>query len=847
MRGDAVTKVSQSLPMFSQFRNVVEGLAQPRLLPPGAPRHENTNSAAASNQSPSPAKPSAERSPFKAKLEDRLRASFTIGDVSNPSTPSASSRVSPVPQHDHPLSLDIDHPLSPTFIPLPISPPPHDRDFRSEASYSPSDPLSLPLLNVTDKPLSVDHGASVTLVSEPSIRHSPSDDPAIPQPEEEEPTLSEEGIDDVDDSTESMSTTGLSHSPIDTLSDAQSVAVSTQTDGHEPGFVSVLGNSSELDHPASVDVETLQERLKLMEQRFADVSASFAKLQAERTAADKVLQEFTSIQSCQDADALRDYLQNAHLKVEISQDEIKRLTGKLTRQEERIEELRETHRLESKSQIDLVDELRTQIQRNEALFKATQSSKAQLEADIAKRKVENDQMRTEVEKVNAFAKDEEEKRSKAVSLLKTVRQKLVKAEKDREDALKEMAALKESQKVEHDKEQLDRERLQSELNKLRIEKEVSLADHRAQFEKDIAALKQRSEKELSTLRSQFELETVAAKSIHEQAVGLKDAQIGRLERSVQSLSTEKNNLFDQLQMRQAEVESSQSLLEVLQNQTTELQYQIREKDDRIALLHEELHDAHQEQHAAVSDLSTSPEEVAKLLAAAESRHEAKLSLTKEKLAAMEAERVEVEAEWRRKVEAKVQEAQRWKSMVDSASRVRQDDDDHTQELQAEVERLQSAARAYDHEVSQLRRQNERSTSDQETAQQQLSEQVKKISSLDQQLEEIKTKELQARTHNKTLREELRKVQSSAAILGRQRGPGVGYWSPANNSVANTPTSSETVGQDSPNNDEDVNVEYLRNVILQFLEHKEMRPNLVRVLSTILRFTPQETRRLIAKV
>ena len=203
-----------------------------------------------------------------------------------------------------------------------------------------------------------------------------------------------------------------------------------------------------------------------------------------------------------------------------------------------------------------------------------------------------------------------------------------------------------------------------------------------------------------------------AQSIHEQAIGLKDTQIGRLERSVQSLSAEKNNLFDQLQMRQAEVESSQSLLEVLQNQTTELQYQIREKDDRIALLHEELNDAHQEQHAAVSDLSTSPEEVAKLLAAAESRHEAKLTLAKEKLAAMEAERVEVEAEWRRKVEAKVQESQRWKAMVDSASRSRQDDDDHTQELRAEVERLQSATRAYDHEVSQLRRQIERSTSDQ---------------------------------------------------------------------------------------------------------------------------------------
>ncbi|KAI9445200.1 GRIP domain-containing protein [Lactarius indigo] len=227
-----------------------------------------------------------------------------------------------------------------------------------------------------------------------------------------------------------------------------------------------------------------------------------------------------------------------------------------------------------------------------------------------------------------------------------------------------------------------------------------------------------------------------------------------------------------------------------------------------------------------------------------------------------------QAEWRGKVEAKVQEAQKWKAIVDSASQSRQDDDGRTQELQAEVERLQSAARAYDHEVSQLKRQIEHSTVDQETTRQQLSEQVKTISSLDQQLEEIKTKELQARTHNKarcsflvdrlsylsfdqTLRDELRKVQSSAAILNRQRGPGVGHWSPANNPGVNTPsspTSSQTAGSpDPPSNDEDVNVEYLRNVILQFLEHKEMRPNLVRVLSTILRFTPQETRRLIAKV
>ena len=92
---------------------------------------------------------------------------------------------------------------------------------------------------------------------------------------------------------------------------------------------------------------------------------------------------------------------------------------------------------------------------------------------------------------------------------------------------------------------------------------------------------------------------------------------------------------------------------------------------------------------------------------------------------------------------------------------------------------------------------------------------------------------------KTLREELRKVQSSAALLERQRNPGVGYWT-TRKSESSTPsesrTSISTPTPDSPlrvssptpstatsnQNEEEINLEYLRNVILQFLEHKEMR-------------------------
>lgn len=81
---------------------------------------------------------------------------------------------------------------------------------------------------------------------------------------------------------------------------------------------------------------------------------------------------------------------------------------------------------------------------------------------------------------------------------------------------------------------------------------------------------------------------------------------------------------------------------------------------------------------------------------------------------------------------------------------------------------------------------------------------------------------------------MRKVQSSAALLERQRNPGVGYWtSRPDNSSADVRTSISSNSSELPSrtaspkpaatkNEEEVNLEYLRNVILQFLEHKEMR-------------------------
>jgi hypothetical protein len=95
----------------------------------------------------------------------------------------------------------------------------------------------------------------------------------------------------------------------------------------------------------------------------------------------------------------------------------------------------------------------------------------------------------------------------------------------------------------------------------------------------------------------------------------------------------------------------------------------------------------------------------------------------------------------------------------------------------------------------------------------------------------------------TLREELRKVQSSVALFERQRAPGVGYWSASRSSSSTEIPRSSMSSTDLPlspgtpkidggpggQNEEEVNLEYLRNIILQFLEHKDMRASPSRFL------------------
>jgi hypothetical protein len=243
--------------MFSQFKHVVEGFAQPQASPPRS----------ASGQLPSPAKTSAER-PLKAKLEERLRASFTIGEVSSPSTPTASTRVSPAPQfvNEHPLSID--HPLSPAAIPLPNSPPPHDDDDHLPADAS----LTLPdLLPSSEKLTLVDTGSNIVIDPEAVNQHSSpplslADSPIISQVPEQESAASEEG--GVYDVTQSIITSSIPCDQANIMPKASVVEIAPADRRHSVE-VPIHTEESQSGHSLFDGVEALQERLKSMEQQFA--------------------------------------------------------------------------------------------------------------------------------------------------------------------------------------------------------------------------------------------------------------------------------------------------------------------------------------------------------------------------------------------------------------------------------------------------------------------------------------------------------------------------------------------------------------------------------------------------
>lgn len=175
---------------------------------------------------------------------------------------------------------------------------------------------------------------------------------------------------------------------------------------------------------------------------------------------------------------------------------------------------------------------------------------------------------------------------------------------------------------------------------------------------------------------------LSCKAAHTKELATRSNRVTQLEEVVQSMTREKDNLFDQLQMRQAELESSQSHVESVTNQCTDLQYQLREAFDRIATLNESTVngstldygisrsasnsglDLSRASPAAQSNgASPAPADFARMLSDAESKYESRVAEMKSRLRALEKERTVEEEEWSRNLGERAKEIERMRDLL----------------------------------------------------------------------------------------------------------------------------------------------------------------------------------------
>lgn len=190
--------------------------------------------------------------------------------------------------------------------------------------------------------------------------------------------------------------------------------------------------------------------------------------------------------------------------------------------------------------------------------------------------------------------------------------------------------------------------------------------------------------------------------MYSKEIETRTSRISRLEATVQTLRTEKDDLFDQLQMRQAELESSRHLQETLQSQSSEYQYQIREYTERMSLLQDELADAQRSQTLGIPTSSTSADEVSRLLHEAEAKYESRLAELRRQLAVFERERDDGEAEWSRKLNEKLKEIESLKRMVTQSAKSEDDEKERIDDLKEEISRLQDDLRVSSVVIADLR-------------------------------------------------------------------------------------------------------------------------------------------------
>ena len=218
--------------------------------------------------------------------------------------------------------------------------------------------------------------------------------------------------------------------------------------------------------------------------------------------------------------------------------------------------------------------------------------------------------------------------------------------------------------------------------------------------------------------------------------------VAGLEDIVKELTKTKDDQFHTIQARQSEAETARSELETLQNRTKELEFQLREANERISMLEDasaspsrpaargrtngfldtDRHTASPSPSPAPSRRNSgslpgpSPAEVQRIVAEAEARAEAKLNDMRNRVRSLEKERNDLEEEWGFKLQERVRELEGLKRRIHEKESEYDESLQRVKELEGKVGEAAADRKKLEKEIQGLKDKVEEMAEDVATAQ-----------------------------------------------------------------------------------------------------------------------------------
>ncbi|TPX49273.1 hypothetical protein SeMB42_g02658 [Synchytrium endobioticum] len=439
--------------------------------------------------------------------------------------------------------------------------------------------------------------------------------------------------------------------------------------------------------------------------------------------------------------------------------------------------------------------------------------------------------------------EEEEKKNKSIQLLRNSKQRIIKLETEAKERETELDTVKSNLNE-----------IQSQREKETKEKETQMANLTRQVE-DMSSRRRRDEESLR------EMDKKRREAIAEtERLSTRVAELANVEAM---LRREKEALADQLKVRNAEYESTLTLLEETSARLTLLETTAREIDDKSTIYEAELETSRrlfQTKSVECDAMRLKISELeAKIYDATQTAGRAtdEVDSLRKELSNARKENIALGSQLKA-FEEEISETRRIKASADR-----------------DVESFRNEVRLARGEIEGLRDRVKKLEGKEETWKNAVHVQEAKVTELLQSLADIEKKlqltlaerekivedsrmrESQLRNVNKALKEEVRKLSKQPASSGhsppsssrpsltnlndlQQRATSPASSAGPSSAMSITPMSSNTVVITTGH---PANQEYLKNIILKFIEFKDKRSQLVQVLAMLLRFSPDELKRI----